>query len=312
MLLLGCGAKKEKEAPEPQNEAQEKAADEPPTTTPPKAVFEGPGKLLVKQIKAWSLSGAPRYFGPDNLYDLINGGAEVYTEYGLKKMVTADYTSAEQQGITITIEIYDMGSSLGAFGRLSRFLEGKADPKGAGDGLPDTIAQHGLFSGSNASFWKGPYLVNLTLLDESPTATMESIKAAGAKALPVIAGAVFNQIKSDDPPPALLKLFPKASMVERSQVYLPNNLMGIAPLGAGFSARYKNEKAEWTLFVAEPPSVDDVLEKSRASIAEAPGQADIVVVQKAGRRIVGYKTKSKEYQKVAAAHLALLSKSASQ
>ena len=311
LSAFGCNTRKAAEkSKEPGSPVSEETAPPPsdnaPKDAPVKPVFEGPGEKLAKRVGEWSIKGAPRYFGPDNLYDLINGGAEVYTAYGLKKMVTADYTSEKTKEVTITAEIYDMGSALGAFGRFSKFLENKAEPATAGEGLPVTIKAQGLFGGANASFWKGSYLVNLTLLEESSTATMESAKALGEKHLPGIAEAIFKTIISDERLPEIFGRFPQENLVKRSELYIPDALLGMDTLGPGFSARYKTDKAEWILFVTSIKTEENSAEAALQSAQASGGIKGGIVLTKEGKRVIGYKTTSDGSDKKAAAHLGRL------
>ncbi len=156
--------------------------------------FRGPGERLVKNIEGFKITGNPRYFGPDNLYDLINGGAEIYTELGLVEMVTADYTSENKPNTTITAEIYDMGAAKNASARFARFLEGRNDPSSAGKGLPADMVSRGILGGASATFWKDKYLINLTLLDESENSSLESMTSLGAELLPKFAKVLDNAI----------------------------------------------------------------------------------------------------------------------
>ena len=307
IFSCGCGKAADKDNAEPKETITISPSPASKTEAAPaqkaEAVFEGPGAKLITTIDEWSIKDAPRYFGPDNLYDLINGGSEVYNAYGLKKMVTADYTSDRQKGATVTVEIYDMGTVLGAFGRFSKFLEGKTDPGKAGVGLPDEIVAQGIFGGASASFYKGVYLVNLTILDESPDATMESTKAIGEKALPVISNALFEKLPAGDPLPPILAQFPPEHLVQRSQVYVPERLMGEEAFGAGYTARYENGSESWLLFVSEPFKDKTALEAAIKNSAQKAEGAEAITVVKEGDRIAGYKLSDKESDKSAAAAL---------
>lgn len=280
-----CGSDKgSEEAPAPA--VEEAPAPEKPA---PKAVFEGPGLLLPKSVASWTISDPPRYFGPDNLYDLINGGAEVYTEMGLERMVTCDYRSPEHPNITVTVEIYDMGSPLGAFGRVARFLNGQADPSAAGKGLPGDLEKRGLFGDTDVVFWKGKYLTHLTLMDESPDATMETIKAKGKQILPGFVTATAAAVKEDAPAPEALANLPAENQLEGSQAWEPKNLAGVNDLGPGFSARYKSGEAEWTLFFTDEKADEKQAEELQGKVtAEALGKP--AAAKKAGKRLIGYVT----------------------
>lgn len=299
VALCGCGKtsktpeKSTQEAPMPKKESPQTARVE-------KAVFEGPGEYLVNAVNDWQLSGNPRYFGPDNLYDLINGGAEVYTEYGLKKMVTADYKSKARQNVTVTAEIYDMGSSMGAFGRFSRFLDGAADPSKSGEGLSPTLAPKGRFGGASASFYKGSFLVNLTLLDESPTATMESIKKLGAAVLPKFADSLFQKVPQGEPLSKVLEHFPKDNLLKRSEGYAPKSYANIDGICPCFTARYKKDKTEWTLFVTAAMDNQQAVDSMLKKIGEANAG---IIAQKVNQRIVGYKSTSDDVANTAQASL---------
>lgn len=255
-LATGACKAKAPEATDPKKPVETPAAEQtvaadekaPEQEKAPVAEFRGPGERLLKTVGPWTLSGIPRYFGPDTLYDLINGGAEVYTAYGLKEMVTADYTAKDTPKVTITAEIYDMGVALNAFGRFSKFLQGREDPAAAAQGLPESIGGRGLFGGGAVSFWKGPYLVNLILLDESDGATLERITALGAEVLPPIAKALDDAIVGDTASPVETTLFPAPNFVQQSFLFEPT-LLGLEALGPGFSAAYKDGTAAWNLFM---------------------------------------------------------------
>ena len=55
-------------------------------------------------------------YGADNLYDFINGGAEVYVEYGFAQVITQEYVKGDD---SIIFTIYEMGSPEAAFGIFS-------------------------------------------------------------------------------------------------------------------------------------------------------------------------------------------------
>jgi hypothetical protein len=254
LTVLGSGCSSKKEAPKEETPPAAAEAEAPPREAPaaPKKaapVFEGPGALLPKRVGEFALSANPRYFGPDNLYDLINGGAEIYTEFGLVKMVTADFAAPSKAGITVTVEIYDMGTPQNAFGRFARFLKGKTELADVGKGLPEPLRPFGLMGTSNATFWKGRHLVNLTLMDESASATMASIAKVSNEVLPGFADAVAGQIPGEMALPDELSKFPKEDLIPRSERFEARKLAGVEGLGAGFTADYKVKDASFTLFM---------------------------------------------------------------
>jgi hypothetical protein len=294
-MIAACSTKEVSPptAPEPKEATAPNTPSSPPAPfekenrAKEKIVLKGPGKLLPQKMPDWTFTGAPRYFGPSNLYDLINGGAEIYVELGLKEMVTADYKSKKQRAVTVTLEIYDMGSPLGAFGRVARFLNGQSDPSRAGEGLPEALSTRGLLGDTDLIFWKGRHLVHVTAMDESPEATPESMAKLGKALLPEFATACARAITEDAPFPSEVAAFPKEHLIARTEAWEPKTLAGHADLGPGFSARYQEGETRWTLFVTAPIDDAKALEAKLTKLGgDAAGKKTGAL--RTSKRIAGY------------------------
>lgn len=70
------------------------------------------------------VSGEPELYVGDDLFSLINGGAELYHEYGFVEVLAAKVIPAGKD--PIKIEIYDMGSSEASWGIFSMTATGSA------------------------------------------------------------------------------------------------------------------------------------------------------------------------------------------
>lgn len=263
------------------------AAPPVPEPVPAAPVFEGPGEKLVRGLDGWKLAGAPRYFGPDNLYDLIDGGAEVYVQFGFVRMVTAEYRDAGRPGVAVTVEIYDMGSPKGAFGRAARFLEGRVDPSGAGKGLPAAFADRGQLGDGDLVVWQDRYLVHATVIDERPDATPEGIAAAGAGLLPAFASAVLARIGGETAPPAALASFPAKGRVPRGEAWHPGRLLDVEGLGAGYTVRYADGTRSWVAFATEELAGPEAAETAWRSVKGATADGRCLAINAVGSRIVG-------------------------
>ena len=258
-----------------------------PSTAAQKMVFEGPGEKLVQEVAGWRIVSAPRYFGPENLYDLIDGGAEIYVQFGLVKMVAAEYRDAGKPGVSITAEVYDMGSPRGAFGRAARFLEGRRDPSGAGKGLPPGFAERGMMGVGDLVVWQDRYLVHVTLLDENPQATPEAIAAAGAESLPRIAEALLARIGGDTALPAALALFPTENRLRRSETWQPARLLDIEGLGSGYTVRYAGGASAWLAFATDELASAQAAEAAWKAVKSALADGRRVAINISGKRVVG-------------------------
>ena len=86
---------------------------------------------LLPKLAGWNLAEAPRAFFPDDLFEYIDGAAESYLSYDFRELLVADLTK-EGTDATLTLEIYDMGLPVNAFGIFAaeRYPENKPVPLG--------------------------------------------------------------------------------------------------------------------------------------------------------------------------------------
>src|SRR5450631_2225004 len=60
-----------------------------------------------------NLEGAPSFYGPDNLYQYMDGGADIFVLYGVRTLLHEDLKA---NSVDVTVDIFDMGSNDSAFG----------------------------------------------------------------------------------------------------------------------------------------------------------------------------------------------------
>ncbi|MCK5095106.1 MAG: hypothetical protein KAR18_10290, partial [Spirochaetes bacterium] len=71
----------------------------------PKSLQRDLNKYLpgTNEIREWKEDGSPCKYKGEDLYSYINGGAEIYHEYGFKQVIVQDYT--RKNGKSIALEI---------------------------------------------------------------------------------------------------------------------------------------------------------------------------------------------------------------
>lgn len=105
--------------------------------------------ILPEVLAGWTAAGAPQVFIGDDLFRYINGGAELYHEYGFVQVAVRDY---RRGGNRIAVEVYTMsGDAYGIFS-LTR----------SGSGTPVDLGNAGRLGEYYLSFWSGPSLVVIT------------------------------------------------------------------------------------------------------------------------------------------------------
>lgn len=156
------------------------------------------------ECPGWQPGGKPEHVVGEDLFILINGGAEIYYEYGFKQAVTEVY---KKDGKTINLEIYEMNSPASAFGVYTHKIGagGKVFSIGSGAKLEDYYLNS----------WKGNFLVTLTGFDSG-----KDTKAGLVDMARIIAG----KIKESGEKPALTGLLLKENLIESNIKYLRGNL----------------------------------------------------------------------------------------
>jgi hypothetical protein len=116
----------------------------------------------------WHPSDSLRIFQGEELYRLIDGGADVYSEYGFTLAGSRRYSSPE--GNEIDIEIYEMRDPDAAYGIYS-FLAAES-------GTPVPLGQEGVGSDGFLLFQKARFVISLTALAEGEQAALIALGRA--------------------------------------------------------------------------------------------------------------------------------------
>jgi hypothetical protein len=115
-------------------------------------------------IPGWARDGEAQEFEGEALYEYIDGGAEIYHEYGFRRVVVQDYESAK--GKSISLEIFEMGTPAAAYGMFTF--------KRSGLGQAVELGGGGELESYYLNFWKGRFLATLTGFDDS-SGTVEGL-----------------------------------------------------------------------------------------------------------------------------------------
>jgi hypothetical protein len=108
--------------------------------------------------EGWRSEGGVRLFQRDNLFEHINGEAELYLPYGFVEAAATTYDRTGDATGSVSADVYEMGSLLDAFGIYSsnRSLD-KPAPGFGSDGFYDEY---------QVMFYQDKYFVRLTALGE--------------------------------------------------------------------------------------------------------------------------------------------------
>ncbi len=163
----------------------------------------GLDRYLPDTVHGWKAVKPDHEYTFDTLFDLIDGGAEVYRSLNVRKVLDRRYT--KEDSADIIVDLFDMGSSKDAFGAFHHDMR-EDDDVGVG-----TESE---YQGSYLFFWKDRYFVSVVALEETPE-TREAVLALGR--------AIASSIPRPGTEPDIVKLLPSEGL-QKEQIYYFHDL----------------------------------------------------------------------------------------
>jgi hypothetical protein len=182
------------------------------------------------------------------LFDYINGGAEVYLDLGFIKVGALDYMVPFEEETYFTLDIYDMGELVNAFGIYSQERYGD---------VPEVeLGNAGYLAGGSLMFWAGRYYVKIRADDDSEAVDEILVK---------LGRFVSNRLGDPGGNPPELDLFPEKHRNKGSEKYTSGNLMGFGFL-KGFTCVFEREEEEMRLHLCHYDSEEKALEAEKSLV----------------------------------------------
>jgi hypothetical protein len=181
------------------------------------------------RVPGWRPDGEIQRYAGEDLFVYIDGGAEIYHEYGFRRVVARDYRSAS--GKSVTLEVFEMADPRAAYGVFSF--------KASGRGRRIPVGQAADLEDYYLNIWKGSCQVTVTGFDESPEC-LAGVRAVGEAAAALIPAA--------GSPPDLFDRLPEAFASSGRRKYLKGviGLYNIHPFFTGDVLRFAEAAAAET------------------------------------------------------------------
>ena len=248
------------------------------------------GKVLPVPACAagWAIDGTVSRYDRDNLFDRIDGEAELYFPYGFEQLASARYVNGTT---AFDADVYTMGSLLDAFGMFANYR--KKDDAEVAIGAEGTVSESQLF------FYQDRYLVRLQAT--GGTAPARDVFLACARA-------IARNLPPDAGRPKELQAFTIPAMERKSERYIASSLLGYDFFRRGLMADVQVNGEQVQLFLVtedSPAAARTAFEQYRAylktagkgmQVTERPDRTCLhavdplygkVIVEQAGRFLVG-------------------------
>jgi len=262
------------------------AAPAPASAGPASAPSPGPAPLALPEAAgAWRAEGPASTWDRESIFSYIDGHAEVYLAYGMRRCISRRYSGPAGEG-AITLDAFELASPYDAFGVFTHDRDGEA----AG------VGRESLFRYGWLSFWKGRWFVSVVAEKESD-ASRTTVLALGQ--------AVAGLLADDGGPlPPVVSALPANGLDSRSVRYLHDpqilathryvdaeNVFGLGPSTPAALGRYERAGAKADLLLVDYPEASAAARaqsafEQRVPPADAGGGKDGVnAARAAGTRL---------------------------
>ena len=169
--------------------------------------------------EGWVPEGKKETFNPENLYQHIDGEAELFMPYGFESLAFSLYVMAKDPKTALAVDIYRMRSSLDAYGIYSNFRN------------PDSetvkVGSEGFAGDTQLMFYQDRYFVEITA---SGTTTPDR------KIFVDCARTIAAKLPSPATQPQEIKLLGVPQVMPRTEKYIAESVLGYAFFKRGFTA----------------------------------------------------------------------------
>ncbi|HMD72080.1 MAG TPA: DUF6599 family protein [Bryobacteraceae bacterium] len=193
--------------------------------------------LLPAPPEFFGKPGPPARFYSTDLYRYLDGGADAYLDYGLVALIHREFKSGN---VDLTVDIYDMGDPLQAFGIYSA----ERSP----DYLFIPIGAEGHVDMGSLGFLQANYYVKLQAFGDNDN-TPPALEAA--------ARGIMARIGPRGTAPQPVSWFPAAGQVAASQKYVVKAPLGRDYLAPATTALYRFDTHDTTVLASRAPTAEE-------------------------------------------------------
>jgi hypothetical protein len=194
---------------------------------------------IFPTLKGWTQKGKPDVYTPDNLFEYINGAAEVFLSYDFQVLATLTYENQKKN--SFTVDVYRHNNDRNGFGIYS------AEKPQKGNFIP--IGAQGYYETGILNFLKGAYYVKMSGYDLGDN---------DKQVLTTAAEAIAKALKGTVSFPTAATCFPDKGKLANSERYINQNFLGHAFLHSAFTADYEIDGRKFQVFIIENENAKDV------------------------------------------------------
>jgi hypothetical protein len=204
-------------------------------------------ELIYPALKGFKIKTDYPVYLPDNLWDFIDGAADIYLANGFVDLHVAEYKKGRA---VIKLEIYTHSDHTMAFGIYSserspsfRFVN---------------LGTQGYIADGAINFFKGNYYIKIKTYSK---------KAKVLKAEETLAARVAGMLTGETSMPAMLAQFPSEGKKLNEETYINESVLGHSFLNKAFRVPYQIGNDVFSIYISEGSSPEDAKKTADTYIA---------------------------------------------
>jgi hypothetical protein len=206
----------------------------------------------------WKLLEPVRTFGTDNLYEEINGEAELVLPYGMERLTVAVLGGAARPGSEVRLELYRMASPRDAYGIWSQYRY----PDQEILRIPPSEA---IVSDTSADFFRGETFVRVR--SKPGAGSRNDVVGISSQIVSLLSG-------TGAPPEEARALDGLPGRVSGTILYQKKAMLGYECLVPGFEVKFSTPAASGHYLLLPPAADGGALRKARLA-RELPGYREV-------------------------------------
>ncbi|MCX6122708.1 MAG: hypothetical protein NTX44_13945 [Ignavibacteriales bacterium] len=208
---------------------------------------------LFPQIPDWKITLDDPVYNANNLWDIIDGAADLYLEYAFVDLHIARYLSIDS--IEVKTELYRHASDVDAFGMYSQ-------ERDTGYNFIQLGVQ-GYHQQGVLNFLTGSYYIKLSTYQTG---------SKPQEAMLIIGRMLVEHLKQNNVMPKLFQVFPAEGKRPNTEQYVARNFLGYSFMNSAYTVLYKDSTAS-KIFVIESAASEKANEMLTKYLNTIPKEA---------------------------------------
>jgi hypothetical protein len=213
----------------------------------PDAKADRPILPVSELLPGWALEGPIKKYTGEDLFEYINGEAELYLQFGFKILTSGLYLKEDHDKQGIAADVYELGSDLEAFGIYANYRKPEAEPV--------RVGSEGFVNPSQLMFYQGRFFVQLSA---SGSATQERTVFLN------LAGLISKNLPASRRRPPELNLLRISALIPQTERYTPQGVLGYPFFKRGLTAQALLDGRPIRIFVLLGDSNEESRQTARA------------------------------------------------